>query len=730
MRIQDIDIAEPIKKLLGEMGYHDTYPPQEMAIEAGAIEGKNLVLASPTASGKTLIAFIAAAKHVFEGSGKVIYLVPLRALASEKYAEFRALENIRKGNGERIRVRVSTGDYDTSGRQLRRADVIIATNEKMDSLLRHSPPWLREVSLVVADEIHLIHYPDRGPTLEVLITRVLRDLPVAQFLALSATITNTEEFSKWLGAEVVSTPWRPVPLKEGIYLDEAIFFNDGDSKPVPDKTGRPHIDIALRTVEEGGQAIIFTRTRREAVANARRASVALRKSYRDMSSESSPVDFNELHAVAQRIRTRGEQTSLSETIAKMIEGGASFHHAGISSTQRRIIEEAFKKGRIKILTATPTLAAGVNLPARTVVLTYYERYRLGYSEPISVFEYKQFAGRAGRPQYDQFGESVLIARDQRIFDFLHDLYITGQPERITSKLGEGESLDMHMLGLVANRKRIKFDNIIDFFQDTLFALQQQSRQVLGKIRTSLRTLETGRLAQKLEPFYTPTPFGALVAQLYILPSTSVKLREGLESINTRQVSPLGYLHLICTTADMLRFPLYKRDRAVLQTQLEETEENLIIRPPAQSHLFSYSYLDYLQEFKTALTLHDWVSEVSENTIFDRHRVQPGDLHAAAYTGEWLLYAASRLANLLRRTGPADDLIVLSKRMKYGIKPQLLELVTLEGVGRVRARNLYSAGYKTLGDVSRASLGNLEKIPTIGPRIARNIKEALAKTRGA
>ena len=730
MRIQDIDIAEPIKKLLGEMGYHDTYPPQEMAIEAGAIEGKNLVLASPTASGKTLIAFIAAAKHVFEGSGKVIYLVPLRALASEKYAEFRALENIRKGNGERIRVRVSTGDYDTSGRQLRRADVIIATNEKMDSLLRHSPPWLREVSLVVADEIHLIHYPDRGPTLEVLITRVLRDLPVAQFLALSATITNTEEFSKWLGAEVVSTPWRPVPLKEGIYLDEAIFFNDGDSKPVPDKTGRPHIDIALRTVEEGGQAIIFTRTRREAVANARRASVALRKSYRDTPSEGSPVDFNELHAVAQRIRTRGEQTSLSETIAKMIEGGASFHHAGIPSAQRRIIEEAFKKGRIKILTATPTLAAGVNLPARTVVLTYYERYRLGYSEPISVFEYKQFAGRAGRPQYDQFGESVLIARDQDTFDLLHNLYITGQPERITSKLGEGESLDMHMLGLVASKKRIKFDNIIDFFQDTLFALQQQSRQVLGKIRTSLRTLETGRLTQKLEPFYTPTPFGALVAQLYILPSTGVKLREGLESINTRQVSPLGYLHLICTTADMLRFPLYKRDRAVLQTQLEETEENLIIRPPAQSHLFSYSYLDYLQEFKTALTLHDWVSEVSENTIFDRHRVQPGDLHAAGYTGEWLLYAASRLANLLRRTGPADDLIVLSKRMKYGIKPQLLELVTLEGVGRVRARNLYGAGYKTLGDVSRASLGDLKKIPTIGPGIARNIKEALAKTRGA
>jgi helicase len=249
---------------------------------------------------------------------------------------------------------------------------------------------------------------------------------------------------------------------------------------------------------------------------------------------------------------------------------------------------------------------------------------------------------------------------------------------------------------------------------------------MKKISSSLRTLEAGRLVKERGPYYMPTPFGSMVSQLYILPSTGVKIREGLDSIGGRSVSSLGYLHLLSTTPDMIKFTLYKRERSRVKAILQEEEYELVLPPPGRSRIFSYSYLEYLQEFKTALTLREWIRETSEDAILEKHSVQPGDLHAAAYTGEWLLHASSRLARLLGNNRAADDLSVLSERMRYGIKAELLDLVSLEGIGRVRARNLFDAGYKTLKDLDLASLGDLERIPAIGPRVAENIKRGLRR----
>ncbi|HDJ26058.1 MAG TPA: DEAD/DEAH box helicase, partial [Candidatus Bathyarchaeota archaeon] len=156
MRVEELPIDEQLKDLLREEGIVELFPPQEEAIRAGALEGRNLVLASPTASGKTLIAVLCAVKHILERDGKVLYLTPLRALASEKYEEFKKLEAIEKPGGEPIRVAISTGDYDSPELQLASSDIIITTNEKADSLLRHRSPWMSDVSLVVADEVHLL----------------------------------------------------------------------------------------------------------------------------------------------------------------------------------------------------------------------------------------------------------------------------------------------------------------------------------------------------------------------------------------------------------------------------------------------------------------------------------------------------------------------------------------------------------------------------------------------
>jgi len=193
-------------------------PAQEKAIKKGLLERKNLLVCTPTASGKTLIAELAALKSIIEGNGKAIYIVPLKALASEKYKDFK------KRYDGIAKVALSIGDIDSSDSYLVDYDLIITTSEKLDSLIRHHAPWLSLISTIIIDEIHLLNDPGRGPTLEILITILRQLLNKAQIIALSATIGNPEELSEWLKAELVIDDWRPVKLHKGVYLDGDIEF--------------------------------------------------------------------------------------------------------------------------------------------------------------------------------------------------------------------------------------------------------------------------------------------------------------------------------------------------------------------------------------------------------------------------------------------------------------------------------------------------------------------------
>ncbi len=190
-------------------------PSQEKAIESGLFDGKNLVVCTPTASGKTLIAEMAMLKNIIENGGKAVYIVPLKALASEKY------KNFKEKYGELINIGLSIGDLDSSDKGLGKYDLIICTSEKLDSLIRHKSTWIEEIKVIVVDEIHLLNDVGRGPTLEILLT-MLRQMIDAQIIGLSATIGNPKELSSWLDAKLVEDNWRPVELKKGVYYDGEI----------------------------------------------------------------------------------------------------------------------------------------------------------------------------------------------------------------------------------------------------------------------------------------------------------------------------------------------------------------------------------------------------------------------------------------------------------------------------------------------------------------------------
>jgi len=698
-------------------GYETLYPPQEDAIRAGVLEGKNLVLASPTASGKTLVAELTVLKSILEHAGKALYLTPLRALASEKFEDFQKYAEIEKSPGRKVRVAITSGDYDSSDIHLSNYDVIISTNEKADSLLRHRSPWIADLTVVVADEIHLITEADRGPTLEVVLTRLLKINPKLQIIALSATIKNAAEIGEWLQAAQITTDWRPVPLREGVYYDGQIQFKDGSSRAIPHAETNPIFETALDVIRDGGQVLIFAETRRMSVEMGKKAAALLRRSL-------PKPDRRGLESIAQRILSTGERTRLGETLAEQVLSGVAFHHAGLPGGHRRIVEESFKSGRLKILSATPTVAAGVNLPARTVIISSYERYEPGYGRyPISVLEYKQMCGRAGRPRYDKFGEAILIARTEDEQDYLLKNYPLAEPERIWSKLGAEKVLRPHVLATVATRFATTEDGLERFFAKTFYAFQYDPKMIKGKLGDILSFLHREQMVEFAGEELRATRFGRRVSELYIDPVSAVILRDGLYT-RAKHVTDVSFLHLISRTPDISPklYPRRGEDEMLDLFAKEHQDEYMCEVPEYYSDTNGITYEEFLAEIKCARVMYEWINETSEDGILQVHRVEPGDILRMVDTSRWLLHATYQLAELFGHKDLLSQTYELQIRCAKGVKSELVPLVELDGVGRIRARSLFNAGYRTLDDLKHASVTDLMNVPLIGPSLAKKIKE--------
>src|SRR5436853_4893467 len=326
---------------------------------------------------------------------------------------------------------------------LEKFDVMVATSERADSLLRHRTNWLQRLSVVVADEVHLINDADRGPTLEVTLAKLRQVNPKAQVLALSATIQNSNQLAEWLEAEHVTSDWRPGPLKPGVYFDGLVHFGEGAVQPV-DVEEDDLSGLVTDIMATGGQALIFVNTRRSTEALARSLS-------RDVRQKLVEKDVDHLAKVSEAlVRGQEEATSMGARLGRCIEGGVAFHHAGLTNDQRGRVEKEFRKGRLRCIVATPTLAMGVDLPARRVVIRDLNRFDVNYGlTPIPVLEVKQMCGRAGRPRYDPYGEAILFAKELDDVDELMDEYFRSPPEAIESKLGSEPALRMHVLANVA-----------------------------------------------------------------------------------------------------------------------------------------------------------------------------------------------------------------------------------------------------------------------------------------
>jgi helicase len=658
MRLTSLPLAAPTVDHLHERGITELYPPQAAAVEAGVCEGESVVAAMPTASGKTLVAQLA----LVTADGPGLYVCPLRALAREKYETFASLPDVDVG--------ISTGDFDASAEELAGHDLVVATAEKVDSAIRNGATWVDDLACVVVDEVHLLDAERRGPTLEVTLATLQRRNPGVQVVALSATVDNPEAIADWLDATLVESDWRPVSLRTGVCVGDSVTFDDGTETAVdvPASTARAEtpsgadstedvlsieadaavdetsITAALvaETVAAGGQCLAFVRSRAEA------AQLAERLAADDLAET---MGIESVAATAADAVRDVDGTVTGRTLAECVQSGVAFHHAGLRSGHRAAVERAFRDREIACLCATPTLAAGVNVPARRVVVRDQRRYTGSSMEWLPTLEVHQMCGRAGRPGLDPHGEAILVG-EASSRDALVDRYIEGDPEAVESTLTEPASLRTHVLSGIATGFAATEAEILDVFEGTFYARETGAGGLADDVAEAVDDLvEMGlvRRAGGVDDYrLVATSIGETTSKQYVRPETGTTLVDGLRTASHMEAATtLTAFEVICVTPDMQETYLGNRERASMYRFARANASHLTTNMGETADFESW-----LESVKTARILDEWIDGATIEELVESYRLGPGDLDSRVERAEWLLSAAGALAETIDVSVPA------------------------------------------------------------------------------
>ncbi|MDD5086783.1 MAG: helicase-related protein [Candidatus Nanoarchaeia archaeon] len=484
------------------------------------------------------------------------------------------------------------------------------------------------------------------------------------------------------------------------------------------------INLALDTINKNKQALVFVNSKRSA-----------EKSAEDISKQIKNQD-KQLDDLSEEIlRALQRPTKQCERLAKCIKKGIAFHHAGLVSKQRELIENSFRKGIIKIICSTPTLALGVDLPAFRVIIKDLKRYGGPYGMAwIPVLEYLQQSGRAGRPSFDKYGESIAIASTEKEKDAIYENYILGEPEDIYSKLAVEPVLRTYLLSLIATEFVENKKEIISFFERTFWAHQYEDMKHLeGTIIRMLNLLHKWKFIEMsieddfvsgdeiLNDDVKATILGKRVSELYLDPLTANFIIECLKNVK-KDTPDFAFLQMVAHTIEMR--PLLRarvKEIEEIEEKLVEFNEQLLEKEP---DMFDTEYDDFINSIKTALFFKDWIEETDEESLLEKYNIRPGEIKYKLDNADWLLYAAEELSRILKMQNVIKEIVKIRLRAKYGVKEELLALLKLKGIGRVRARKLYFNKIKTIGDVKKAELGTLVQI--LGRNVALNVKEQVGQ----
>ena len=661
-------------------------PAQKAVIESGYLEDKsNYIICIPTASGKTVLGVLPALKTILDG-GKAVYAAPLLSIQNEKVKEFKAFED----HG------ISVGKHPAS------SDLSVMVFASFDALTRFSWNTLRDVDTLIIDEFHMIGEFSRGPTLEAAITRAKIINPSMRIIALSATLRNIEEIEGWLEGKCVEHDYRPVPLHKEVL--DAEMFNTKNKNDVI-------VKVLEKSIKDSSQALAFVSTRRFTESLATYVSKKIDKKINVKQRESFKEVAEKILDVPKRKGSLPTTTCLK--LAESIEHGVAFHHAGLFNEQKEIIEDEFRNGNILMITATPSLMYGVNLPSKTVVIRDNTRWTAQGPQPIPVFDYEQMSGRAGRPQYDDVGYSYLIAKTMDEAMNLEAYYIDGEIELTNSKLVDNkDAILKQIIAQIASTLSKNLDELTEFFSKTLYGYQMANNPSMAmfaadsirfELENSLEFLLQNGIIRATPEGLKTTDFGSLIAKSNYSVETAVKIKEYISGIT--QINVNEFIYALCETPDVPLISFKGRKSK------DPVREKL-----SEAGLFA---VDIGNPEATAVSLMEWIDERNEYEIENRYSVYSASTRRSAYEASRLVKFAKDTSEVLGNYSNLKDFDILSARLYYGVKEDIIPLVvSVKRLGRKRARNLV----KIFGnDLSGVSENELQKVEGIGPKLAEKIR---------
>ena len=702
---------EQIISSLLNQGISKLNPLQEMVFTNG-IPSNNILVSAPTASGKTLIAEIICLNNIIKNQKKAVYIAPMRALVMEKYNDF-------KKNYPYIKSAVSIGDLDTNDAWLSSFDIIFVSTEKFDSLIRHNINWTDQIGCIVFDEIHLIDDLTRGPTLEILITKLKQQN--LQIIGLSATIGNDKELSEWISAQIFESNYRPTKLKKGILSDSKIYYKPNSSKKLKSKNSDTLLSLIDDHFPKNQQILIFYSSKRNAENEAiKLASFVFQKLNNNEKQKLSEVSDKVLNVLET-------PTQQCIRLSNLVKNGIAFHHSGLLNHQRAYIEEAFKNNLIKIICSTTTLGLGINLPAHTVLIKNIYRFNNYSSELIPTNEVLQLFGRAGRPKYDKEGLALIFSNSQKSFKIFFNKYINAEPSPIYSKLAVAPLLRAHILSFISQDFLNSLKDIETFISSTFYGFQYKNNkdieETIKRIIIELNDWKFIEIKDEIVNNNTEqikfkklkaTKLGKRISELYIDPLSAKWIIDALEDINKINESDkeiifdLIILYIISNTQELKPYNRIIEESNYLFPFYMKLGQKFYDKNELS---FNYS----LNAFTTALMLDEWINEKKENEITDKFLTTPGFLYSKLSNADWILYSLIEISKLLNL--PINKFNEIRLRLKYGIKSELLDLIRLQYIGRIRARRLYNNGITSVSEINE----NKEKlISLLGNDIAQKI----------
>jgi len=688
--------------------------------EGGVLRGENVLVSAPTSAGKTLIGELAALRCVADG-GRAVFLLSTRALVNEQYDRFR--ETYAAAGVQVIRV---TGELRDQTRRFVRGDfdVAILTYEKYIGLTSGLPALLSKANVLVIDEIQTLTLPDRGPGLELLLAWIrIRRLTgsVPQIIGLSAVLGEPDELAQWLGAELVPTTHREIPLLEGVITEDGVYRHldeheqaqshqlvpAGEEETLPSRVVRELVDA-------GEQVIVFMATRPEAIDFARKLAGELGR---------PPAS-----AVAAALSGRGHGR-LTEELLRCLKGGVAFHISDLGEDARMAVERTFRvpESEVRVIVATTTLSQGLNLAADAVVID--RLLHPGEPErPYSVSEYRNMAGRAGRTGLTPRGRSFVIARGSVDADRKWNDYVTAAPEPVRSTLPAHDlrSLILYTFAGPATELKAMSAAHVDHFLRWTFAAHLKRVGLStgsfsqGQIVNALTDLDTEGLIKQANDGYVLTPLGKVALRSGLGVDSVIVIAEALRSVAPTELTRMTLVAAAQLTEELsdVRFSLpkghWRKEWQALQRKLRHQN---IAEPMLDRLLGDYEPLSPgVARARRSLACVRWSRGVSlpmiERELVEHQYLEvtsAGPVEQAARRTSDVIEAVIDIAMIVHRGADLGNLPeILPAQLELGVAaglvPVLRQLATR--LDREACLDLARDGFDTAGAILGADASDL------------------------